>query len=317
MERIEPVRISVEGDAKGLDIGSSEIQSNWPDTYNYVLDKLVGEGFEIIDQEKIADEWLEAVDEVFQELPEIASGIVEDVKPNAIPIRTSTVLISNSNMIIIPGNSPGFLYILSESEDEIEDVVSSFEEKLEEVKQFVKDFGLNIQGLERQDELAQKITESFDAELIEREEAKNDFEEEVYEEIKTNLTSCLDTNIHLRFGEEENRQESFEYDILVNLSPKDQILVAVKDASHEDADLSKEDVIRGPNDKSEILGVDCIVLVKDLEEEKLDEYKPLAERRDISLIEYDKNQEYLKELETLMKVGLRSTIKPKRRGLVP
>ncbi|WEL19705.1 hypothetical protein SVXNc_0691 [Candidatus Nanohalococcus occultus] len=220
-------------------------------------------------------------------------------------------------MIIIPGNSPGFLYILSESEDEIEDVVSSFEEKLEEVKQFVKDFGLNIQGLERQDELAQKITESFDAELIEREEAKNDFEEEVYEEIKTNLTSCLDTNIHLRFGEEENRQESFEYDILVNLSPKDQILVAVKDASHEDADLSKEDVIRGPNDKSEILGVDCIVLVKDLEEEKLDEYKPLAERRDISLIEYDKNQEYLKELETLMKVGLRSTIKPKRRGLVP
>lgn len=120
------------------------------------------------------------------------------------------------------------------------------------------------------------------------------------ESIRSKVGDSIDANVSLKFEGEVT--ESTEFDILFHLTRNARIYIEVKDASHEGADLSKSDLVTTPTDNANRIrrytendgGIrsipqqtEIIVVVRGMDERRFQDIQPLAQNRDVHLVQYN------------------------------
>lgn len=320
MTYVEPILLEIEISGDELNLATSgniEIEG-WSKPQNWVINRLISDNFDKIDNSDVSKKITEALSELYSEVdaidPDISqrlsSKVTRYIDRSYGPLNMGTVLI-DSGVVILTANG-GQMFLLGESSDKIERTVETLSSNVEEIADIASDFGLSIDII-RGESLAESISDRLGAELLERKQFDNDFELDIYNDIKQNVTSCLDDNVVLRFGEDD--PETFEYDILIQISEDFRIVVEVKDASHENANLGKSKLIDTPRDKSDIINTqgnssnrfgahstECFVIVRDMNSQKLSQHRRQANRRNINLVEYDDKGNYLEEIENSMRM---------------
>lgn len=319
MTYIEPVRLGINTAGEQLSPSLEEEQitvPNWPDTYNWAFNKVVGDSFEIIDSEAITEVVRSSLNELFQPVDEIDENISEYIRN----ITTSRyekrdierVILYDGNKMVLPASDNGHMFIISEYKDNVTSVIDSFESKIAEFSDVASDFGLDV-TLYSGSDFAQEMSAQLDSEIVEREEFDNTLEETIYSEISDRITTAIDANVTLRFGEDD--PEVFEYDLLIHGGSDNRIVIEAKDASREEANLGKSKLIDRPRDKTNIIeggnehsrhpfynqdNTEVFVIVKHMDEEDFNKQKQKAERRDIRLMKYE-DGDYLDSVEGLFR----------------
>ena len=288
---------------------------DWDDRYNWALNKIVGDDFERIDAERISDEIKAKIEEIFSPVFSIDNGIAEQLRRRAtreIHLRgEQNIVLYKDEVIVIIASSPGLMYVVSEYKKDVHDIISSFNGRISNFSSIASDFGLNVELLHGE-AFAQNMAKELTAEVVSRDEFDNTAEQTIFSEVSDRITTSIDSNVELRFGEDE--PETYEYDLVIYAGPNHRIVVEVKDASHEDADLDRGDLIDTPRDKTNILKPDqdegvppgfgptdkteAFVIVKQMSEDSYIEQKKKANRRDITLLKYESGS-YINELESM------------------
>jgi hypothetical protein len=205
------------------------------------------------------------------------------------------------------------VFVIAEYKDDVDSIINSFEGRISNFSGIAEDFGLDIELVTGGD-FAEEMSNNLNAEVINRGDFDNTTEESVFSEINDRLTESIDSNVTLRFGEDD--PETFEYDLILHAGPDNRIVIEVKDASRPEADLVKEDLIDTPRDKTNIIksgreknrgrslpgfeNTEAFVIVKHMDDDDFGEQKQKAERRDIFLLRYE-DGDYLSELEEQFK----------------
>lgn len=291
---------------------------HWSDTFNWAFNKIIGEEFDIINTEAILDEIEETLDGVFSGLDEIDNDIYDRMISRVIRGfdrrgPSDLLILKKNDTAILTGEQPGVLFFISNSSDDIDEVLSELRGRLSNISNVASDFGVELDLLHGE-RYAEQVSEWIDSDVIDREDFDNEFEELVHSNIVESFTRCIDDNVTLRFGEDD--PEIFEYDLILHVSRRSRILIEVKDESHEEADLGKTKLIDRPRDKTNIMEKDkdevappfrdrerteTFVLVRELDQEKFKQHKRKAERRDISLLKYDEEGNYIDDISNTFK----------------
>jgi hypothetical protein len=288
------------------------------------LNRIISDEFEMIDGELIVGELQSTVEELYQDIepidPELTGQLIRSVMSQARRMSLDNgIVLHHSDLFILPSAiAPGHMFLVSDGKDSVDNHISELNSRISEISEIASDFGLNIELL-RGEGLAEALSSNFGSEVVEREDFDNEFEEVVYSDIENEITRCLDDNVVLRFGDED--PEIFECDIVIHLDPISRIIVEVKDESHDEANLGKSKLIDTPRDKSDIIrseedstrtryrglpgrtesSTECFVIVRGIDEDRFEQHKQKANRRDIRLLKYDDEKNYLESVEAAMK----------------
>lgn len=314
MVYIEPIRLQIKtpGEQLSPTIEESYTQvSDWSDTYNWTLNKLIDDDYNTIDGNMLFESIQESIGTVLEPIQAVDERIAERFQRKLThPWRRNDLeemAIYKDNIVLLPSSTEGHLFIVSEYKNDVDSIIDSFEGRINSFSDVAADFGLSIDLLHGK-EFAESMAKSLNAEIVDREEFDNNTEESVYDEISERLTKSVDTNVTLRFGDDD--PEVFEYDLLLFAGRNSRIIIEVKDASRDEASLDKGELIDTPRDKTNILKSDrekgpapfytetteVFVIVKHMDEEQFEEQKQMAERRDINLLKYEDGN-YLDSLE--------------------
>lgn len=316
MVYIEPIQLKIRTAGEQLS-PTLEDQDNvgipdWSETYNWALNKIVSDSCNSIDGEDVMETVQSSLDDLYQPIREVEEVFSDNLRRRAMTGfrrgRNRNVVLYQNNAVILPADEQGQLYVISEYEDDVNSIIESFKGRITNFSSIASDFGLEVDLLSGS-EFAESMSKELDAEIVSRDDFDNTSEEAVYSEIADKLTRSIDSNITLRFGSDD--PEVFEYDLLVHAGKNNRIVIEVKDASHEGADLDKNDLIDTPRDKTNIIKSDrderatpyynreineIFVIVKHMDESDFQNQKQKAGRRDINLLRYE-NGDYLDSLE--------------------
>jgi uncharacterized protein (DUF427 family) len=161
-------------------------------------------------------------------------------------------------------------------------------------------------------DFARELSSQLCTEVIERGEP-DPFEERVIKDVQLKATDSIDTNVKLKF--DGKVVESTEFDILLHVTRNARIYIEVKDATHEDAVLSKSDLVTTPNDNANRIRryvaqnhgerdapeeTEVIVVVRGMDERRFQDIQSVAQNRDVHLVEYD-DGDWIETLEQIIK----------------
>jgi hypothetical protein len=215
-----------------------------------------------------------------------------------------------SQSVYIHNDIPGSLIVRQSSNEffilskNIDDTVNLFDKlnlECEKIGNITKDFGLTYQGLISGKEYACSIIEKIEGlGNYKINNPKNSFESTVIAEI-SKLTNSILTNIEIAF---KNRNETFEYDILLALK-KDLILDIeitdydlAKEKIHENnVDTLKSQVILSPIDKAQLLGAKLVIIARGFPDDAFTKMKELATSRKVLFLS---ENDFYKSLEKLI-----------------
>jgi hypothetical protein len=320
------VRLEVDTSGENTNPSSSDgIElRRWPNIYAWVLNKIIDNNtsLEVIDYDLARDKMEEALKDIYKNVERIDPVVFEQkVKFNSrsFPryLYRGTVII-NDDVLILIADSKGDMFIISDNKTEVEQMINDLVSNVSNISEIASDFGLEI-DLFHGEELAEELSSTLDADVVRREQFDNDLEIDIYNELRENITSSLDDNVVLRFGDDD--PEIFEYDILIHLNSSSRIVIEIKDASHDEANLGKSHLINKPRDKKDIIDAeesereseriplqtretfdtDCFVIVKGIDNDKFKQHKQKAERRGVNILRYDDDGTYLNEIEKTVK----------------
>lgn len=285
---------------------------DWSETYNWALNKIVSSSCNTIDREDVRETIQTSLDDLYEPISEVEEVFANNLRKKAISGinrgRNRNIVLYQDNAVILPVNEEGQLYVISEYEDGVNSIIDAFQGRITNFSSVASDFGLDV-NLLTGPEFAESMSEGLDAEVVERDDFDTTSEEAVYSEITDQLTKSLDSNITLRFGDDD--PEVFEYDLLLHVGKRNRIVIEVKDASRDGANLKKNDLIDTPRDKTNIIKSgqgaskhpfynndrnEIFVIVKHMNEKDFNDQKQKAGRRDINLLRYE-NGDYLDSLE--------------------
>lgn len=334
MAHIEPavLKIEITGENVSLNMSNQNLESlRWPRPHIWTLNKLIDDGFEIVDGEIISSKIQSVVEGLYENIETIDSDVA-NLLVRSVMLRISGgrfdngIVLYRSDVFILPSSrGSGHMFFISSDQANIDTLIDDMHSRIEDISEIASDFGLDIQLLSGEP-LAEMLSEELDSEVIDRKDFDNEFEKQVYEDIEANLTRCLDDNVVLRFGKED--PEIFEYDIIIHLDGNARIILEVKDESHNEANLGKPKLIDTPRDKSDIIDsgetrpdtqqlpvsyrprienlTECFVIVNEMDDPKFEQHKQQASRRDINIIKYDTEGNYIEKIENSMKDSLRT-----------
>jgi len=170
----------------------------------------------------------------------------------------------------------------------------------EKLNKVTKDFGLQMTGYLFGEEVGKYQLNKIEAiKSISYGPIKNDFEKEVFENIRS-LTNCLLTNIEITY---EKPTETFEYDILIPIEKDNMLNIEVTDYEmakgkvHENVDSLKSQLILSSADKAQRLRATCIIIAKGFPSETFEQMKELATSRNVTLFN---EHDYLANLEGII-----------------
>lgn len=315
MVYIEPANIDIStvGEQISPSLEGSYVEiPNWSMTHNWVFNKIVGDSFDVIDPDEIVQTLESSLSELFYPVENIDEEFSDMLQRQVMPHRyrdIDQVILYQENCVVVSSpRNEGRFFVISEYEDDMKSIIGGFKGRINNFSDVAADFGIEV-NLQTGSDFAEAMSERLNAEVVEREGFDNTTEESVYSEIADRLTKSIDSNVTLRFGEDD--PEVFEYDLLLYTSENHRVVVEVKDGSRDDADLDKSDLIDTPRDKSNIIAADSkgrqawrprrrnevvFVVVKHMDSEGFAEQKRMAERRDIELLRYE-DGDYLDKLE--------------------
>lgn len=257
MVYIEPIQLEINTAGEQLSPtlegkGSVEVPE-WSETYNWALNKILSDDCNSITQDDILESIDDALEDLYDPINNVEEEFAEFLKQRANrahPRQRSNVVLYEANAVILPTEQQGQLYAVSEYEGDVKSIVSSFEDRMSDFSNVASDFGLDVDIVSGSD-FAESMSENIDAEIVSRDDFDNTAEESVHSEITERLTKSVDSNITLRFGDSD--PETFEYDLLLHAGQNNRVVIEVKDASREEADLNKNDLIDVPRDKTNII----------------------------------------------------------------
>lgn len=306
MVYIEPIQLEISTAGEQLsptlrDDEQLEVPG-WPEIFNWALNKILNNSCKKISRKDINETIESSLENLYSPISDVEKEFTEFLKRRAMRgIRRApdTVVFYEDNVVILPSDHQGQLYIIGEYKQEVRSIISSFKERIANFSNIASDFGLEVKILSG-NEFAESMSNLLDAEVVSREDFDNTAEEAVYSEITERLTKSIDSNITLRFGKDD--PEVFEYDLLLHAGENNRFVIEIKDASREEANLEKNDLIDTPRDKTNILKSgketssfpyvnrernEIFVIVKHMDEEKFKDQKQMAERREINLLRYE------------------------------
>jgi len=253
----EPVYFSVGMNTEIDESNIDQMFDGWSSVHNWIMSKIIDEDYTTVREKEVSEEVNDTLAKLYNEFGEISPEIVEMIRERLQYISSDIAdscptVISKSEVLLLVSNNSGYIYLVSEEKENIDALIEEWEEKLGDISPIVSDFGVNIQGLMKDTELAERLLENINGKRIENEEGPDEFEKRVHEEIRENITRCTDINFDVQF-EEDYLTETFEYDILCFPSPSRLIIVEVKDESHEDADLDKSDLVTDQREKKDLI----------------------------------------------------------------
>lgn len=319
MAYFEPIYLQIDGAGEGVAPSADKKRmkiTQWSDPHNYALNKILGTDFDAIDTEAIHEAIQTQVDEVFNPVSQIDSEIAERMSRLAVRGKggraDGMLVLYNSKTVVIPSSTPGLLFLISEYKDDLQSAIDSFEGKLNNISQIASDFGMEMNLLWGED-LAQELSSGLQSDVTQRDEFDNSLEQSIHSDLSERLTRCMDANVTFRFGDDD--PEVYEYDLLIHAGSSNRIVIEAKDASHDEADLGKSELISTPRDKSNIIGTsqpeegppwrnsdrtDIFVIVRQMSDEDFKEQKKMAQRRDIELLRYE-DGEYIDSIEETLR----------------
>lgn len=322
MVYIEPALLNIESAGEQLSPAPEEEGwgvPRWPDQYNWAFKKVVSEDFDFLGPDEVLDTIQSSLHELYSPIEDVDDHYAESLRRRITrrfqreEIRQVTL--HRDNVIILPSSrdgprgNPGLFFVISEYKSDVNSIIQSFRDEILEFSEFASDFGLELDLLTGE-EFASEMSDKLNAEVVERDDFDNNTEESIFNEISEKLTTSIDSNVTLRFGEDD--PEVFEYDLILYADNNNLLIIEVKDASHEEADLGKSELIDTPRDKGNIAmsssgprppyfrrvggSEGVFVIVKHMDEDDFEQQKLMAERRNINLLRYE-NGDYLDALQ--------------------
>lgn len=312
MVRIEPIRFNTNGESQDLDLEDTRLVfEDWTKPHTWLLNKILTDGFEIIDQNEISTVVREATSEIYTDVsetsPRIINNIVERTAMNAArAARRAPVIITKDDVIILVSMVSGNLLLVSESKEEINNIISDFDSELSNISSVSADFGIEVKKIVQGQELVKEHISKIEGERLENEGADNGLEKQVFEDLTNEVTSCADTNVEIQFNE-QIYSESFEFDVICHPTPNLLIMIEVKDAIYEEKEFDKSELVRKQDEKAGLLAdkskadrVEGFVVTRDLDEQKFSEFSQMADRSNVSLLKYDEGA-FVEELSQIIK----------------
>lgn len=321
MAFIEPIQFKVEVSGNPDLRVERDPDLRWSNGTQWVVNQLL-ERYESIRTEHLMEEIQETIQGFFAPLEGVEKGFVKVMIDNVVGdtrgARPFVIYYSDDVMLIPAEQYSGVFFLISSRRELIDDVIGEIREEMNELSEVAETLGITME-LITEKQYTSSIVDGFDSEIVQEKDFDNEFEETVANEIRDYLTRSFESNIVLQFGDAD--PETFEYDVLIPVSARDRVIIEVKDATHDESNLGKSQLIDKPRDKSDIIDTEegnqrsrsppvpprrrgitrTFVVVRGMGDEQFDQHKRKAERRDIQLVKYDEQRNYLEEIEFALK----------------
>lgn len=184
----------------------------------------------------------------------------------------------DEDTVIFPDfRSEGVVYVISDNKDKARSARKELVKKIGKVEEKYKGMGIEEVEIFSEEEFTKDMIAQKDKiSSIEQGEEMNEFENEIYDQVKP-ISEAFGKNLIVDFEGAQNR----EYDLLLALSPANILHISVKDYSGREESPDKEELVKNPRGIATLLGSDMsFSAVRGIDNDDMDSFKKEATLRD-------------------------------------